>query len=131
MPDQAVATAREQLIPEKFQCEAQINDSLFRCFQVQSFSSPPGPWHLSVMRTPVALPPFTNGKVRAMTTRRRSKQTQSLGDRLASFAKEVRDEAASLPPGSERDELLRKARQADTAVHLDDWANSPGLQPPK
>jgi hypothetical protein len=27
--------------------------------------------------------------------------------------------------------LLRRARQADTAAHLDEWANSPGLQPPK
>jgi hypothetical protein len=31
----------------------------------------------------------------------------------------------------ERDDVLRKARQADTAAHLDDWANSPGLQAPK
>jgi hypothetical protein len=26
--------------------------------------SPPRQWHLSVMRTPVALSPFSNGKVR-------------------------------------------------------------------
>jgi hypothetical protein len=26
--------------------------------------------------------------------------------------------------------LLKKVSQADTAAHLDDWANSPGLQPP-
>jgi hypothetical protein len=26
--------------------------------------------------------------------------------------------------------LVRKADQADTAAHLDDWVNSPGLQPP-
>ena len=26
---------------------------------------------------------------------------------------------------------LKKARQADTAAHLDEWANSPGLMPPK
>ena len=26
---------------------------------------------------------------------------------------------------------LRRARQADTASHLDEWINSAGLQPPK
>ena len=43
---------------------------------------------------------------------------------------DVRDQAAKLPPGPEREALIKKARQADTAAHLDDWANSPGLQPP-
>jgi hypothetical protein len=38
-----------------------------------------------------------------------------LQDRLASFAKDIRERAASLPPGNERDELLRKAGQADFA----------------
>jgi hypothetical protein len=62
---------------------------------------------------------------------RRTKQTISLKDRLASFAKEVREKASQLRPGPEQDALLKKARQADTAAHLDKWANSPGLQPPK
>jgi hypothetical protein len=26
---------------------------------------------------------------------------------------------------------LRKARQAETAAHINDWLTSPGLQPPK
>jgi len=30
-----------------------------------------------------------------------------------------------------KDELIRKARQADTASHIDEWINSPGLQAPK
>jgi len=54
----------------------------------------------------------------------------SCRDRLASFAKEARERAAQLPPGDEKDNLLRKARQADTGSRLDDWANSQGLQPP-
>lgn len=54
-----------------------------------------------------------------------------LKDRLAAFAEDMRQRAARLKPGSEQDEYLRKARQADTACHLDDWANSSGLQPPK
>lgn len=36
----------------------------------------------------------------------------------------------SCPRGPVREALLKKARQADTASHLDDWANSTGLQPP-
>ena len=66
-----------------------------------------------------------------MQHRRRFKQTSSLKDRLASFAKENRDKASLLPPCREREELLKKASRADTASHLDDWANSAGLQPPK
>jgi hypothetical protein len=63
--------------------------------------------------------------------RRRFKQTVSLKQRLASFAKEVREKASELRPGPEQDALLKKARQADIAAHLDEWVNSPELQPPK
>jgi hypothetical protein len=63
--------------------------------------------------------------------RRRLKQEISLQDRIIAWAKEVRAQAAGLPPGPERDQLLKKVRQAETAMHLDDWANSPELQPPK
>jgi hypothetical protein len=60
-----------------------------------------------------------NGKERVMVKRRRFKQQLSLQDRLASFAKTAREVAALLPPGAEKDELLRKASRADTA----DWLN--------
>ena len=63
--------------------------------------------------------------------RRRFKQFLSLQDRLAAWASTVRKQASALPPGPERDALLKKARQADTAAHLDNWANSGELQPPK
>jgi hypothetical protein len=39
-------------------------------------------------------------------------------------------QAEALPAGAEREDLLRRARQADTASHIDDWANSAGLQAP-
>ena len=63
--------------------------------------------------------------------RRRFKQTLTFPDRLKNFAEELKAKASQLRPGPERDALLRKAGQADTASHIDDWANSPGLQPPK
>jgi len=66
-----------------------------------------------------------------MPRRRRPKQTESLRDRLQAFARDVRSKAAALSPGTERDELLKKARLADTTSHLGEWANSPGLRPPK
>ena len=65
-----------------------------------------------------------------MLKRRRFKQTTSLKERLAAWAKQVHEQAEALPPGPERDDLLKKAHQADTAAHIDDWANSTGLLPP-
>ena len=63
--------------------------------------------------------------------RRHFKQTDSLQDRLAAFTQDARAEAEKLPAGAERDELLSKIRQAETAAYFDEWAASPGLQPPK
>jgi hypothetical protein len=62
--------------------------------------------------------------------RRRFNNTLSFPDRLAKEAKRFRDEAETKPPGPERDLLIRKARQADTAAHIDQWVSSPGLRPP-
>ena len=66
-----------------------------------------------------------------MAQRRRFIQTTSLKDRLTAFAEEARQRAGLMQSGAERDQLLKKASRADTAAHLDDWANSPGLRPPK
>ena len=65
-----------------------------------------------------------------MLKRRRQKQTISFKDRLAGWAEKIREQAGQLPPGTEREEMLKRASLADTAAHLDDWANSAGLQPP-
>jgi hypothetical protein len=65
-----------------------------------------------------------------MITLRHFKQTEILKDQLARSARDARAKAWVLPAGAERDELLRRARRAaETAAHLDDWVNSPGLQP--
>jgi hypothetical protein len=65
-----------------------------------------------------------------MSKRRRFNPSSPLKDRLAAFAEDMRQKAAQLKSGAQQEELLRKARQAETASHLDEWANSPGLQPP-
>ena len=66
-----------------------------------------------------------------MQLRRRVKQTLSLQDRLRLFSQRLKAEASKLRPGPEQDALLKRARVADTASHIDEWANSPGLRPPK
>lgn len=63
--------------------------------------------------------------------RRRIKHSTSLEERLTNKARQLRDQAKTLPPGAEREELLRKARQTETASHMSGWLNSPGSQPPK
>jgi hypothetical protein len=66
-----------------------------------------------------------------MTKRRRFEQTQDLEIRLADEAKRLREEARSLPPGTTRETVLRKARQAETGSHVTEWLRSPGLRPPE
>jgi predicted trehalose synthase len=65
-----------------------------------------------------------------MQQRRRIQQNQSLEQRLADDAKRLRKEAQGTPPGIERDRLIRRARQAETASHMSEWLSSPGLQTP-
>jgi hypothetical protein len=66
-----------------------------------------------------------------MQSRRRSKRSLSLNDRLKMFADQLKSKAVKLRPGPERDALLKRARIADTTANLNDWMSSPGLQPPK
>jgi hypothetical protein len=63
-------------------------------------------------------------------TRRRFKQTISLGDRLTEEAQRLRKEAQDTPPGILRERLMRRARQLETAAHVNEWIGSPGLVPP-
>ncbi|MBH5367854.1 hypothetical protein [Bradyrhizobium glycinis] len=65
-----------------------------------------------------------------MRTRHRFKQVDTLEARLAAEAERLREQANLLPPGAARDEILRKARQAETGSQMSEWLRSPGLQPP-
>ena len=65
-------------------------------------------------------------------TLKRSGHTRVTGHPTTDSLKEAerfREEAETKPPGQERDVLLRKARQAYTAAHIDQWVSSPGLKP--
>jgi hypothetical protein len=46
-------------------------------------------------------------------------------------SEEAKIQAQQLPHGKERDALVRKARQLETASHINQWLSSPGLTPPK
>ena len=64
--------------------------------------------------------------------RRRFKSADHfLEARLAEEAVRLRDEAKLLPPGPTRDELVRRARQAEIGSHMSEWLRSPGLQRPR
>jgi hypothetical protein len=60
--------------------------------------------------------------------RNRSKP-HSFEDRLAEAAAKFEAQARKLQPGIHRDELLRKLRQIDTAMHLHERLKSPGPRP--
>jgi hypothetical protein len=63
--------------------------------------------------------------------RRRFKNILTFPERLDQEVRRLQTEAEKLPPGDERDALLRKARQAETAAHISEWLASPGLRPPE
>jgi len=41
----------------------------------------------------------------------------------------LREQAKLLPHGALREEILRRARQAETGSHMSEWLRSPGLRP--
>lgn len=66
-----------------------------------------------------------------MPQRHRFRQSVSLKGRLTVFIRTMQEQADAEPDGPKRDELLEKARKAETAVEMDGWTNSRELQPPK
>nr|WP_082885227.1 hypothetical protein [Bradyrhizobium stylosanthis] len=62
--------------------------------------------------------------------RRRVHHSQPLEQRLTQEAQDLREAAKALPPCAEREALLRKARQNETASHMVEWLSSPGLRGP-
>jgi hypothetical protein len=55
----------------------------------------------------------------------------SIEEKCHEQAETFKREAAKLPHGREREELLRKARRLETASHMMDWLSSPGLASPQ
>ena len=66
-----------------------------------------------------------------MIPRRRIKHTTSFEERLTASAAELEERARELPQGRERDALLKKARQTETAARINDWLSTPGPRAPR
>lgn len=64
-----------------------------------------------------------------MQKRRRFKQERTLEERLRLDADLLRKQAATFAPGPKRDDLIRKAAQADEAAGMSEWLRPSG-QPP-
>jgi hypothetical protein len=62
--------------------------------------------------------------------RRHFTHTTTLEQRLAQEAERLRQEARGTPPGIERERMIRRARQAETALHVNEWLSSPALKAP-
>ena len=65
------------------------------------------------------------------TTRNRHSHDVSFDERLRRAAAQARDAAQGLPEGHDRDVLLKKADQAETAARINLWLTSPGQYPVK
>ena len=62
---------------------------------------------------------------------RRQFTPHTFEDRIAAEKARLEAQVAKLPPGPQKDGLLKKLRQLETASHINDWLSSPGLQPPR
>ena len=84
------------------------------------------------MRTPIALPPYRKSEGKRVMERGRFKQSAApLDQRLEEQAKRLRKEARGTPSGVEREKLIRLARQAERAAHIQRRLTPPGLQAPR
>ena len=59
-----------------------------------------------------------------MPKRRRIKHNSTLAERLAAEADRLRERAKKMPRGRQREELLRKARQMETAFDMNELLSS-------
>jgi hypothetical protein len=60
-----------------------------------------------------------------MDARRRTKQITTLEERLIKAAENLRSKASELPPGLERDKLLKKAREFEVQVLINELLAPP------
>ncbi|MHC2433298.1 hypothetical protein [Bradyrhizobium sp. USDA 4451] len=75
--------------------------------------------------------PHRSGTRKAVGKKRnRVKQTTSLTFRLGQLAEAARARASILPPGAERERMLRKAREAESAIAIEKLVTSPGTELP-
>jgi hypothetical protein len=62
---------------------------------------------------------------------RRRSQPHTFEGQIAAEKARLEARIAELAHGPEKEQLLRKVRQLNTASHMGDWLSSGGLKPPK
>nr|WP_249135106.1 hypothetical protein [Bradyrhizobium sp. AUGA SZCCT0222] len=62
---------------------------------------------------------------------RRRSVPHTFEDRIAAEKARLEAQVTKLKPGPQKEALLRKIRQLETASHINEWLSSPGLQPPE
>jgi hypothetical protein len=62
---------------------------------------------------------------------RRRSAPNTFGENIAAEKSRCEEQLASTPDGPERDALVKKIRQLNTASHMNDWLRSPELRPPE
>jgi hypothetical protein len=61
---------------------------------------------------------------------RRRSMPHTFERQIAAEKARLEAQVSKLPPGPQKDGLLKKIRQLETASHMNEWLSSPGLQPP-
>ena len=61
---------------------------------------------------------------------RRRSVPHTFEENIAAEKAKLEAQIATLKPGPQRDELLKKIRQLETASHMSEWLSSPGFQSP-
>jgi hypothetical protein len=59
------------------------------------------------------------------------KEKRSIEQTWREMSEQALEDAKKLPHGRERDKLIKKARQLQTASKMNQWLASPELTPPK
>ena len=62
--------------------------------------------------------------------KRRQSIPHTFEENIAAEKAKLEAQLAQLKPGPQMDGLLKKIRQIETAMHINEWLSSPGLQPP-
>lgn len=62
---------------------------------------------------------------------RRRSVPHTFEENIAAEKAKLEAQIAQLKPGPQRDGLLKKIRQLDTASHMNEWLTSPELRPPE
>jgi hypothetical protein len=63
--------------------------------------------------------------------KRQRSEPHTIDERLNAEKARLQAELECANPGQQHDLLERKLRQIETALHIDSWITSAGLQPPK